>query len=176
MDIGGSGGVPVDDGRCYQYAKEKFIALKDYFCLFCNPRQVKYLACCNDQYKVGGDCTAGEDTKVTDEQLMTVYGKGTCTGKAADTIRICRRFADELWGDDNGAKYDSCGMMHWVLNGETAADENAWSDQGHTGNPNGIMPWGDVDGRSGEFSLNYRVSTRVLPSMTNVIFSSTCCI
>ena len=48
MDIGGSGGVPVDDGRCLQYAKDKFVALKDYFCLFCNPRQIKsWVLFCN---------------------------------------------------------------------------------------------------------------------------------
>ena len=39
MNIGGSGGVPVDDERCYLKAKAEHIALKDYFCLYCNPYQ-----------------------------------------------------------------------------------------------------------------------------------------
>lgn len=153
MDIGGSGGVPVDDGRCLQYAKDKFVALKDYFCLFCNPRQIKYLGCCNDGYKNGGDCKPLSGQTATDKQLMKRYGEDGCKEKKADTIRICRRFADELWGKD-GSKYDSCGMMHWVT-GEDVSEENAWADKdggtAQAGNYNGILPWGDVDGRSGMY-------------------------
>ena len=154
MDIGGSGGVPVDDGRCLQYAKDKFVALKDYFCLFCNPRQIKYLGCCNDGFKNGGDCKPTAGNTATDKELMKRYGEEGCTDKAADTIRICKRFADELWGKENGKKYDSCGMMHWVT-GEDVSDDNAWADKDGTdkqqGNINGVLPWGDVDGRSGKY-------------------------
>ena len=34
-------------------------------------------------------------------------------------------------------------MMHWVT-GEDVSEENAWAQ---AGNYNGILPWGDVDGR-----------------------------
>ena len=73
--------------------------------------------------------------------------------------RICKRFANELWGKNNGQKYDSCGMMHWVTF-EDVGDENAWADKDGTakqqGNVNGVLPWGDVDGRSGECYLLLR--------------------
>ena len=162
MNVGGTGGVPVDDERCLQYAKQTYIALKDYFCLMCNPRHVKYLGCCNDAYKMGGYCKDPTGA-ATPSQLMSVYGTGTCKDKAADTVRICESFADRLW-DGDVSKYDSCGMMGWVT-GDPVGEENAWSDkkdengvvvlddignQQQNGNPNGVLPWGDVDGRTGE--------------------------
>ena len=62
-----------------------------------------------------------------------------------------------MWGTD-GSKYDHCGMMTWVQHrDDRVADENAWSDKDDqgvkNGNPAGFMPWGDVDGRSGKFSM-----------------------
>ena len=159
MNVGGTGGVPIDDERCLQYAKKTYVALKDYFCLFCNPRQIKYLGCCNPQYKIGGNCADPAKTATnpgaTTKELMTVYGQGTCIGKASDTIRVCKTFAGKLWGTD-GSKYDHCGMMTWVQHrDDRVADENAWSDKDDqgvkNGNPAGFMPWGDVDGRSGKF-------------------------
>jgi hypothetical protein len=152
MNVGGTGGVPIDDERCLQYAKKTFIALKDYFCLMCNPRHIKYLGCCNAQYKQGGNC-ADPAGKAATADLMQVYGTGTCVGKASDTIRICKTFADKLWGVD-GSKYDACGMMTWIQHdSDEVADANAWSDKDangiKNGNPAGITPWGDVDGRTG---------------------------
>ena len=154
MDVGGTGGVPIDEERCLQYAKKTFVALKDYFCLMCNPRHIQYFGCCYDKYKIGGNCVDPLGLATTD-QLMQKYGEGTCINKASDTIRICKTFADKLWGKD-GSKYDQCGMMTWVMHREDiVADENAWSDDDdgdgkQDGNPGEIVPWGDVDGRTGE--------------------------
>lgn len=152
MDVGGTGGVPIDEERCLQYAKKTYVALKDYMCLFCNPRQIKYLGCCNAKYKQHGNC-ADADGKATDAELMTPYGTGTCVAKKADTIRICKKFATKLWGTD-GSKYDQCGMMIWNSHREDIlGDDNAWSDDktAQDGNPVGITPWGDVDGRNGKW-------------------------
>jgi hypothetical protein len=152
MDVGGTGGVPIDEERCLQYAKKTYVALKDYMCLFCNPRQIKYLGCCNAKYKQHGNC-ADADGKATDAELMTPYGTGTCVAKKADTIRICKKFATKLWGTD-GSKYDHCGMMIWNSHREDIlGDDNAWSDDktAQDGNPVGITPWGDVDGRNGKW-------------------------
>ena len=157
MDVGGTGGVPIDEERCLQYAKKTFIALKDYFCLMCNPRHIQYFGCCYDKYKIGGNCIDPLGLATTD-QLMQKYGEGTCINKASDTIRICQKFANKLWGKD-GSKYDQCGMMTWVMHREDiVATENAWSDDDNgdgtqDGNPGGIVPWGDVDGRTGELLL-----------------------
>ena len=131
------------------------ICLLDYMCLFCNPRQIKYLGCCNAKYKQHGNC-ADADGKATDAELMTPYGTGTCVEKKADTIRICKTFATKLWGKD-GSKYDQCGMMIWNSHREDIlGDDNAWSDDktAQDGNPVGITPWGDVDGRNGKWSRN----------------------
>lgn len=157
FNIGGSGGVPVDDERCIQHAKENYIAMKDYFCLFCNPRQIKYLACCKPEYAANGTCH-DPATKTTTRDMMTLHGEAGCTGMKPDTIRVCKDFAKVLWGTpkagdkaetNDGSKYDSCGMMMWVLGGsDSVAAENAWSEPG--ANPNEVLPWGDVDGRSGD--------------------------
>ena len=155
MDVGGTGGVPIDQERCLQYAKKTYIALKDYFCLMCNPRHIKYLGCCNAPYKKGGNCMDPTGT-ATDDQLMKKQGEGTCNGKKSDTIRICKTFATKLWGDD-GSKYDQCGMMIWNSHrDDVISDENAWADDkivGGDGNPVGITPWGDVDGRNGKLLI-----------------------
>lgn len=162
MDVGGTGGVPIDEERCLQYAKKTFVALKDYFCLMCNPRHIQYFGCCNDPYKKGGNC-ADPSGKATTDQLMQKYGEGTCIGKASDTIRICKTFADKLWGID-GSKYDACGMMTWVMHrDDIVAPENAWSDDDDgdgtpDGNSEGIVPWGDVDGRTGDDPLTPSVN------------------
>ena len=79
-----------------------------------------------------------------------------CGEKKADTIRICKTFANKLWGKD-GSKYDQCGMMIWNSHREDIlGDDNAWSDDktAQDGNPVGITPWGDVDGRNGKWSRN----------------------
>lgn len=68
---------------------------------------------------------------------MTLYGEGECTETTVDTLRICRSFATSLWGDD-GSHFDGCGM-----NVYSGADEE-------DSNPNGIVPWGDVDGTTGD--------------------------
>ena len=152
MDVGGTGGVPIDEERCLQYAKKTYVALKDYFCLFCNPRQIQYLGCCNAAYRKGGNCADPKGT-ATHLELMTPYGTGDCVGKKSDTLRICKTFATKLWGD-KGEKYDQCGMMIWNSHREDIiADDNAWADDKTlaNGNPVGITPWGDVDGRNGKW-------------------------
>lgn len=143
MNIGGSGGTPVDDERCFQHAKSTFLAMKDYFCLFCNPRHINYLGCCKPQYRHMGECKDPAGVVTSASELMW----SNCSGQAPDTIRVCDTFATELWGTD-GSKYDSCGMMMWVPHdSDSVAPENAWSDPGYE---HGVTPWGDVDGRTGK--------------------------
>ena len=134
MNVGGTGGVPIDDERCFQDAKQKHIALKDYLCLYCNPKHLEYMGCCSNP---------SNDTSVCLDATPKKYGEVGCAAPdAVNTVRLCESYVTKLWGED-GSKYDSCGMMIWVLGpGDTNEDENA--------NPNGILAWGAVDGRSGD--------------------------
>lgn len=157
LNVGGTGGTPIRDDRCMGKFWKEWHELSDYMCLACNPKQIEYIACCDDQYKKSGYCR--DDTgAATDAQLMVKYGTGTCVGDQGDTVRICKSFADKLWETD-GKKYDSCGMNMYVLGDpDSVADENAWSDDDDgdgepDGNPNEVMPWGDTDGRTGDDAM-----------------------
>ncbi len=130
MNIGGSGGVPVDDERCYLKAKSEHIALKDYFCLYCNPNQLKYMGCCDVVANDTMSCSSG----------LKKYGESGCGIEDTNTVRICKSFAKELWGKD-GSKYDGCGMMMWV------ADPVAVEDPA---NPNNWLSWGALEGKHGD--------------------------
>ena len=130
MNIGGSGGVPVDDERCYLKAKSEHIALKDYFCLYCNPNQLKHMGCCDVVANDTMSCSSG----------LKKYGDSGCGIEDTNTVRICKSFAKELWGKD-GSKYDGCGMMMWV------ADPVAVEDPA---NPNNWLSWGALEGKHGD--------------------------
>jgi len=71
------------------------------------------------------------------EGANTVYGDGQCSSTTVNTIRVCKSFAEDLWGDD-GSDLDNCGMSIWT------GAEATWD------NPNGITAWGDVDGTTGD--------------------------
>lgn len=130
MNIGGSGGVPVDDERCYLKAKQEHIALKDYFCLYCNPYQTNFMGCCDVVANDTMSCTSG----------LKAYGDSGCGIQDTNTVRICKSFADDLWGKD-GSKYDGCGMMMWVADPVPEEDP---------ANPNNWLSWGALEGKHGD--------------------------
>jgi hypothetical protein len=130
MNIGGSGGVPINEERCLLIAKENHIALKDYMCMYCNPHQNKYMGCCDE---ISNDTTTCLST-------LKKTGDVGCDANTVNTVRVCKSFADALWGDD-GSKYDGCGMMMWV------ADPVATEDPA---NPNNWLSWGALEGKHGD--------------------------
>lgn len=140
MNLGGTGGVPIDDERCIQDAKIRHEALKEYMCLYCNPKHMQYMGCCSNP---------SNDTSTCLDAKPALYGQSGCNDPSkVNTVRLCKSWVEKetgyggLWGKD-GSRYDSCGMMIWVLGpGDTNENPNA--------NPNEILPWGAVDGRSGD--------------------------
>lgn len=130
-NVGGTGGVPTDDGRCFTRARTIHKELQEYFCLFCNPDHLDFMSCCS---KVSNDTKSCAGTE-------TNYKAGsTCNEHSVNMIRLCESFVDRLWGKD-GSKYDSCGMLVMV----GGADDG--SEFGHPiagSNPNGIKPWADI--------------------------------
>lgn len=130
MNVGGSGGVPVNDERCFLKAKSEHIALKDYMCMYCNPHQTKYFGCCD---KVANDTMSCLGT-------LKKHGDSGCGSSDVNTLRICKSFATELWGKD-GTKYDGCGMMMWVADPVSEEDP---------ANPYNWLSWGALEGKHGD--------------------------
>ena len=139
MNIGGSGGVPVDDERCYLKAKAEHIALKDYFCLYCNPYQANYMGCCDHVANDTMSCVSG----------FRKFGDSGCGKDDTNTVRICKSFAEDLWWEreagktinKDGSKYDGCGMMMWVADPVPVEDP---------ANPNNWLAWGALEGKHGD--------------------------
>ena len=67
--------------RCLQYVNEEHFALREFFCIACDPDQHKYMSMSDP----GDDDYWGE-------------------------IRICKSFADRVW-KNGGKEYDRCGFM-----------------------------------------------------------------
>lgn len=130
-NVGGTGGVPTDDGRCFTRARSIHKELQEYFCLFCNPDHLDFMSCCS---KVSNDTKSCDGTE-------TMYKSGTaCNEHSVNTIRLCQSFVDRLWEKD-GSKYDSCGMLVMV------GGKDDGSEFGHPyvgSNPHEIKPWADI--------------------------------
>eukprot|EP00947_MAST-08B_sp_MAST-8B-sp1_P003980 g3980.t1 len=168
--------VDVAD-KCLQTANTQNPQIHEYFCLFCHPRHIDFMECCDNVTYVSGGANSGEVFKcgnvgATGVRNATPYAAGpnsTCTSKQVNTIRICQSFADHLWVPHETKKElktgeDLCGFSVWTGAGgyfPTGSDLDPNTQCGPTGvsgkdraicykNPNEIVMWGDVDGSTGD--------------------------
>ena len=80
--------------RCLQYVNEEHFALREFFCITCDPDQHKYMS-----------MTDG------DGDSASVFA-GDFERDNWGEIRICKHFAERMWqsGSNDGKEYDMCGF------------------------------------------------------------------
>lgn len=102
--------------RCLQYVNEEHFALREFFCIACDPDQHKYMSM--------------SDPDDPDDPDDGYWGE----------IRICKSFAERVWRND-GKEYDRCGFM--IFTDDPEADDGhggaGWPDSKRN-----IVPYGDV--------------------------------
>ena len=80
--------------RCLQYVNEEHFALREFFCITCDPDQHKYMSMTDP-----------------DGDSASVFA-GDYNRDNWGEIRICKHFAQRMWqsGSNDGKEYDMCGF------------------------------------------------------------------
>jgi len=80
--------------RCLQYVNEEHFALREFFCITCDPDQHKYMSMT--------DPDGGSASVFAGDYNRDNWGE----------IRICKHFAQRMWqsGSNDGKEYDMCGF------------------------------------------------------------------